>query len=42
MYSTNDDLVALDGEVVDLVVTATDEDGDSVEGRVAVTIRVGG
>jgi hypothetical protein len=41
-YATNDDLLALDGEVVDLVVTATDTSGVSATGTVPVTINVGG
>lgn len=41
-YSSNDDLLSLDGEVVDLVVTATDTQGNSAVGTILVTINVGG
>lgn len=41
VYSTNDDLLALNGQEVDLVVTATDSEGTAAEGRVTVTVRVG-
>jgi hypothetical protein len=42
VYSTNDDLLVLDGTSVDLVVTVTDEEGNSATVRKPVTIRVGG
>ncbi len=42
IYATNDDLLALDGELIDLVVTATDVEGDVASGRVTVEIDVGG
>ena len=42
IYSSNDDLLSLDGEVVDLVVTATDTTGNSATGTTPVTINVGG
>lgn len=41
-YSSNDDLLALDGEVVELVVTATDSEGNVATGVIPVTINVGG
>lgn len=41
VYSSNDDLLALNDEVVDLVVTVTDQEGTSAEGRASVTIEVG-
>jgi len=41
-YSSNDDLLSLDGQVVDLVVTATDTEGNSATGITPVTINVGG
>jgi hypothetical protein len=41
-YSSNDDLLSLDGELVDLVVTATDTTGNSATGSIPVTINVGG
>ncbi|MCO4745851.1 MAG: hypothetical protein KC912_13740 [Proteobacteria bacterium] len=41
VYSTNDDLLALNGQEVDLVVTATDEEGTAAVGRATVTIEVG-
>ena len=41
-YSSNDDLLALDGEIVDLVVTVTDGRGESGVGRNTVEIAVGG
>ena len=37
IYSSNDDLLSLDGEVVDLVVTATDTTGNSATGTTPVT-----
>ena len=40
-YGSNDDLLSLDGEVVDLVVTATDTEGNSATGITPVTISVG-
>ena len=40
-YGSNDDLLSLDGEVVDLVVTATDTKGNSATGITPVTISVG-
>ena len=42
IYATNDDLLALDGMSVELVVTVTDADERSAIGRQPVTIRVGG
>jgi hypothetical protein len=42
VYKTNDDLIALDGMVVDLVVTVTDSEGGSATVRKPLTIRVGG
>ena len=42
VYSTNDELLVLDGTSVDLVVTVTDEEGNSATVRKSVTIRVGG
>lgn len=42
VYKTNDDLIALDGMEVDLVVTVTDSDGGSATVRKPLTIRVGG
>lgn len=42
VYQTNDDLIALDGEVVDLVVTVTASDGESATVRKPLTIRIGG
>jgi hypothetical protein len=41
VYSSNDDLLALDGELVTLEVTGTDARGVSVTGRSDVTVRVG-
>jgi hypothetical protein len=41
-YKTNDDLLSLDGETVDLVVTVSDESGESGMVRQPVTIVVGG
>lgn len=42
VYSTNDDLLVLDGTTVDLVVTVTDEEGGIATVRKPVVIRVGG
>jgi len=42
VYPTNDELIALDGQVVTLVVTVTDSDGSSATVRQPLTIRVGG
>ncbi len=42
VYKSTDDLLALDGQVVDLVVTVTANNGESATVRQAVTIRVGG
>ena len=42
VYKTNDDLIALDGDVVDLVVTVRASDGATVTARQTLTIRVGG
>lgn len=42
IYKTNDDLIQLDGQEVDLVVTATDTEGNSATVRQAVTVVVGG
>jgi hypothetical protein len=42
VYRSNDDLLALDGEVVDLVVTVTDGEGRSTVATKPVTTRVGG
>ncbi|MDP6931826.1 MAG: hypothetical protein QGG40_02875 [Myxococcota bacterium] len=42
VYQTNEDLLELNGQSVDLVVTAYDTDGDEAEGRVTVTVEVGG
>ena len=41
-YRTNDDLLALDGQLIDLVVTLTEADGSQVSVRQPVTLRVGG
>ncbi|MCP4449708.1 MAG: hypothetical protein GY811_30910, partial [Myxococcales bacterium] len=41
-YSSNDDLLILDGTTVELVVTVTDEQGNSATVRKPVVIRVGG
>jgi hypothetical protein len=41
-FTSNDDLLALDGQEVDLVVTIQDADGDSETGRVTTLIEVGG
>jgi hypothetical protein len=41
VYSTNDDLLQLDGQVVDLVVTVTDSGGHVASTRQPVTIQVG-
>lgn len=40
-YSTNDDLLGLDGQRVELVVTVTDTEGLSATARQAVTLNVG-
>jgi hypothetical protein len=40
-WETNNDLLGLNGEIVDLVVTAFDTEGDEVTGRVSVEIEVG-
>lgn len=42
VYKTNDDLIALDGAIVDLVVTITASDGTAATVRQPLTIRVGG
>lgn len=42
MYKTNDDLIALDGQEVDLVVTVTATDGETATVRKPLKIRVGG
>ncbi len=42
VYKTNDDLIALDGQIVDLVVTVNASDGSSATIRQPLTIRVGG
>ena len=42
VYSSNDDLLVLDGTTVDLVVTVTDEQGNAATVRQPVVIRVGG
>lgn len=42
VYKTNDDLLALNGKLVDLVVTVTASDGGVASVRQPVTIRVGG
>jgi hypothetical protein len=42
IYKTNDDLIALDGEVVELVVTVTASNGETATVRKSLTIRVGG
>ncbi len=42
VYSTNDDLLALDGSEVELRVTVTDTDGNEAVGTSLVTIDVGG
>jgi hypothetical protein len=42
VYSTNDELLILDGTTVELVVTVTDDEGNSASVRKPVTIRVGG
>ncbi len=41
-FPSNDSLLAIDGESVDLVVEVTDADGDTATGRVTVTIQAGG
>jgi len=41
VYESNDDLLALNGQAVKLVVTATDTEGDEATGRVEVTVEVG-
>lgn len=40
-YSTNDDLLSLDGRQVELVVTVTDIEGQSATARQPVTLNVG-
>jgi hypothetical protein len=40
-YATNDDLIALDGQAVQLFVEATDRDGKTASGTVDVVIAVG-
>jgi hypothetical protein len=40
-YATNDDLISLDGQAVQLFVEATDASGQSVSGTVDVVIAVG-
>lgn len=40
-YSTFDDLLGLDGQLVDLVVTITDAEGQSATARQPVTLNVG-
>ena len=42
VYKTNDELIALDGQIADLVVTVTASDGESATVRQPLTIRVGG
>jgi hypothetical protein len=42
VYKTNDDLIALDGKEVELVVTVNASDGSSATTRQPLTIRVGG
>ncbi len=42
VYSTNDDLLSLEGQEVDLVVTITDDRGVEGVGRASVIISVGG
>lgn len=42
VYKTNDDLLALDGQSVNLVVTVNDDNGRSATVRKPVIIRVGG
>ncbi len=42
VYATNDDLLALDGQEVELVVTAMDTAGAAATGTAAVIIDVGG
>jgi hypothetical protein len=42
VYKTNDDLIALDGKVVDLVVTVNSSDGATATVRQPLTIKVGG
>ena len=42
VYKTNDDLIQLNGQVVDLVVTVTDAEDRSATVRQAVTVVVGG
>jgi hypothetical protein len=41
IYPTTTDLLALDGGDVELIVTATDSEGDTAEGRVTVELSVG-
>ena len=41
-YRTNDDLLALDGQIVELRITVTDEDGRVAVATKPVTMRVGG
>ncbi|MEM7157153.1 MAG: hypothetical protein AAF799_30150 [Myxococcota bacterium] len=40
-YSSNDDLLSLDGRLIDLVVTVTDVDGNEATARQPVTLNVG-
>ena len=40
-YSTNEDLLSLEGQETELRVLATDEDGNEAEGRVNVVIALG-
>ncbi len=40
-YATLDDQLPLDGELIDLIVVATDERGEMAEGRVTVEVKVG-
>ena len=40
-YSTNEDLLSLEGQETELRVLATDEDGNTAEGRIDVVIALG-
>ena len=40
-FSTNSELIALDGKAIDLAVTVTDDDGKSCTGEQTVFVQVG-
>jgi hypothetical protein len=40
-FSTNTDLIELDGKAIDLSVTVTDDNGDSCTGEHTVSVQVG-